>query len=99
MPAHPALRFGSQTTPAAIHAARECVCAAVLQLEAAYSTVLEELDVAQRKASSTADYRATVAHLGCKMVLEEYLDGDEQVCAAHAVPSQCTPHRRPTHTQ
>jgi biotin carboxylase len=49
-------------------------------LHAAYQTVLAELELAHKAAAGTADYRATVAGLGVRMVLEEFLDGDEQVC-------------------
>lgn len=49
------------------------------ELVAAYDKVLGELAAARETANSSDDYRATVASLGVKMVLEEFLDGDEQV--------------------
>lgn len=49
------------------------------ELRTAYDQVLAEVAHAQKAATGTNDYRATVANLGVKMVLEEFLDGDEQV--------------------
>ena len=49
------------------------------KLVEAYDTVLRELAEARAAATSTDDYRLTVARLGVKMVLEEFLDGEEQV--------------------
>ena len=49
------------------------------ELRAAHALVLKELARAQAEADGTDDYRATVATLGAKMVLEEFLDGNEQV--------------------
>ena len=62
-------------------------------LEAAYRTVLDELDTARAAAEGTADYRATVATLGVKMVLEEFLDGclrfHQPATSRHLLAVQC----------
>ena len=49
------------------------------ELRAGHAKVIQELADAQAASATSADYRAGVAHLGARMVLEEYLDGDEQV--------------------
>ena len=71
------------------------------ELMAAYDKVLDELAAARKAAIGTADYRATVATLEAKMVLEEFLDGEEQArtlwpTLAHTRPPEarlCELHR------
>ena len=71
------------------------------ELMAAYDKVLDELAAARKAAIGTADYRATVATIEAKMVLEEFLDGEEQArtlwpTLAHTRPPEarlCELHR------
>merc|ERR1712187_185304 len=49
------------------------------ELQAAHTKIIAEIDRVKEEVQSSADYRATVGEMSSKMVLEEFMDGEEQV--------------------
>merc|ERR1712187_430228 len=49
------------------------------ELQAAHTKIIAEISRVKEEVQSSADYRATVGEMSSKMVLEEFMDGEEQV--------------------
>merc|ERR1712048_1210874 len=49
------------------------------ELQEAHAKIIAEISRVKEEVQSSADYRATVGEMSSKMVLEEFMDGEEQV--------------------
>jgi carnosine synthase len=49
------------------------------ELEDAHAKIVAEIERVKEEVQGSADYRATVGEMSSKMVLEEFMDGEEQV--------------------
>jgi carnosine synthase len=59
------------------------------ELKDAHAKIIAEIDRIKEEVQNSADYRATVGEMSSNMVLEEFMDGDEQVVDLIFSEGQC----------